>query len=83
MATNVEVAKKKNESSLSIIKRFTRRVQESGVLPRVRSIRYAERVKSSYVKKKKRLTVLAKAAEYQRLFKLGKIADTRKKGAKK
>ena len=66
-----------------MIKRFTRRVQESGVLPRVRSIRYAERVKSDYVKKKKRLIVLRKAAEYNRLFKLGKIADTRKKGAKK
>ncbi len=83
MASNVEVVKKKNESSLSMIKRFTRRVQESGVLPRVRSIRYAERVKSDYVKKKKRLTVLRKAAEYNRLFKLGKIADTRKKGGKK
>lgn len=83
MASNVEVTKKKNESSLSIIKRFTRRVQESGVLPRVRSIRYAERVKSDYVKRKKRLAVLTRAANYQKLFKLGKIADTRKKGAKK
>lgn len=83
MASNVEVAKKKNESSLSIIKRFTRRVQESGVLPRVRSIRYAERVRSDYVKRKKRLAVLKRADNYQKLFKLGKIADTRKKGAKK
>ncbi len=82
MANNVEVTRKKNESPASIIKRFTRRVQESGVLPRVRSIRYAERPMSDYTKKKKRLKTLKRGAEYQRLFKLGKIAETRTRGKK-
>jgi ribosomal protein S21 len=82
MAVNVEVTKKKNESNASIIKRFTRKVQESGVLPRVRSIRYEERQPSDYTKKKKRLKSLIKKAEFEKLYKLGKISGYGK-GAKR
>ncbi len=78
MATNVEVTRKKTESSANTIKRFTRRVQESGVLPRVRSIRYEERQPSDYTKKKARLKSLAKKAEFEKLYKLGKISGMRK-----
>ena len=41
--TNVKVEKNKEEPAVSLLKRFQRKVQESGVLPRVRSIRYNER----------------------------------------
>lgn len=79
MATNVEVTRKKNESGASTIKRFTRKVQESGVLPRLRSIRYSERTLSDYSKKKARLKVLKKTAEYEKAYKLGKISVFGKK----
>jgi len=74
---NVQIEKNQNESDLSTLKRFTRKVQESGVLPRVRSIRYAERTKSPYVKKKNKLKSLARKAEFEKLVKLGKAVERR------
>ena len=41
--TNVSVDKHQNESGSSVLRRFTKRVQESGVLNKVRSIRYSDR----------------------------------------
>jgi ribosomal protein S21 len=79
MATNVEITRKNNESGVSMIKRFTKKVQESGVLPRVRSIRYAERQPSTYTKKKARLKSLNKKAEFEKAYKLGKITSFKRR----
>ena len=65
---NTEVIKAGNENSLNLIRRFTKRVQGSGVLPRVRSIRYATRKPSSYVKKKKTLNNKLIAKKTMRVF---------------
>ena len=73
MATNVEVKKTGTENSLGLLRRFTKRVQESGVLPRVRSNRYADRPLSKFKRKKGALKVLAKRKIYERLKKLGKL----------
>ncbi len=70
---NVDVAKGPNENNISLIKRFTRKVQESGVLPRVRSLRYATRTQSKYVRKKKTLVKLDRRAIREEQIKLGKI----------
>jgi ribosomal protein S21 len=72
---NVEVTKNPNESSLNILRRFTKRVQGSGVLPRVRSIRYSDRVQSHYKVKQKTLKALRRKAEIQQLIKLGKMPE--------
>ena len=77
MTTNVEVSKNSNESNASVLKRFTRRVQEAGILPRVRSIRYAERNKSEYVRKKNALKMLVRKENILELIKLGKMAEKR------
>ncbi len=77
MASNVELKKNKNENNLSIIKRFTRKVQESGVLQRVRANRYLEREKSSNVRKAKKLVSLKKKETFDELVKLGKISGLR------
>jgi ribosomal protein S21 len=79
MAINVKITKKNNENSVSVLKRFTRRVQESGVIIKVKSKRYAERLPSDYTKKKNKLKSLKKRGEFQKLFKLGKIAATTKR----
>ena len=70
---NVEVVKKSTENNISVIKRFTRGVQDSGVLPRVRSLRYASRKKSKYVKKKEALVKLERRAHVTEQIKLGKM----------
>ena len=69
---NVEVTKGNNENSLSVLRRFTKRVQGSGVLPRLRSIRYSERALSENVKKKKTLKSIGKREVLEGLIKLGK-----------
>ncbi len=75
MPINVEVEKHNNESSANVIRRFTKRVQASSIINRMRRIRYFTRTKSENVKKAGRLKKLEKKAEYERLFKLGKIQD--------
>lgn len=72
---NVQIEKTPNESSINLIKRFTKRVQSAGVLRKVRSNRYKARKPSEYTKKKHTLAVLGRQAETKRLIKLGKIIE--------
>ncbi len=73
---NVEVQKNNNENAVTILKRFTKRVQGSGVLPRVRSLRYAQRSESRYVRKKKTLKGIRRRTVHDLMVKPGKISDT-------
>lgn len=75
MATNVQVEKNQNESSANVIRRFTKRMQGSGVIPRIRKIRYYARTKSENVRKEAKLKKLAKATVYEQQLKLGKIQE--------
>lgn len=74
MAVNVEVAKSGTENNLSLIRKFTKRVQGSGVLPRLRGRRYSSRNLSEYVKKKKALKRLRRHAEVAEAIKMGKMS---------
>ncbi len=76
MAVNVQVEKNNNESTANLIRRFTKRVQGSGLIPRMRGNRYYERVKSRNVKKTSKLLKLEKQVKYEKLLKLGKIQET-------
>lgn len=75
MSVNVEINRNSNETSLSILRRFTKRVQGAGILPRVRGLRYHERIKSENVRKNRKLAKLTEWAKTAELVKLGKIAD--------
>ncbi|MFZ2038631.1 MAG: hypothetical protein WAV11_01695 [Minisyncoccia bacterium] len=75
---NVEVIKNNNENNAGVLRRFTKRVQGAGILPRVRGIRYSSRVLSSYKTKMKTLKTLKKKEEILKLIKLGKMVE--KKG---
>lgn len=70
---NVEVQKTGSESSLSVLRRFSKRVQGSGVLNRVRSLRYKTRAESPFKRKLATLKFLERKAERARLEKLGKL----------
>ncbi|MFA6050598.1 MAG: hypothetical protein WC761_05370, partial [Candidatus Paceibacterota bacterium] len=72
MSTNVAVEKTGTENNVGLIRRFTKRVQESGIVKRVRGIRYSDRNRSDYVKKKKTLEQIIRRTERERLIKLGK-----------
>ncbi len=72
---NIEVAKNSQENNMSILRRFTKKVQGSGILNKVRSIRYSQRELSSYKVKVQRLNSLKKKAEIMDLIKMGKIQE--------
>jgi ribosomal protein S21 len=75
MATNVQVDKNNNESSANVIRRFTKRVQGAGIVPKVRSGRYYERVKSRNVQRTAKLKKIEKRDVHEKLVKLGKVQE--------
>ena len=75
MATNAEVSKNDNESAINLIRRFSKRVQGAGVIPRVRSSRYHTRPKSKAVARKSALKRISRREEVAELIKLGKMLE--------
>jgi len=73
---NVEIQRNSNENAASVIRRFTKRVQENGLLNKVRGQRYAVRAESPYVRKKKTLKKLRRREEVNKAIKLGKMTET-------
>jgi hypothetical protein len=80
---NVEITRNANENAMSVIRRFTRKVQSSGVIPRKRSLRYNTRVQSHYKIKMHTLKGLKNKAEMAELIKLGKAPVKPERGARK
>ncbi len=75
---NIEVVKGANENNLSVLRRFTKRVQASGVLPRVRSKRYSQRTPSRNTRRAKTIVHLKKKEVTAELIKLGKLSEVSK-----
>ncbi len=78
VSVNIEVSKNPNENNLSVLRRFTKRVQAAGILPRVRSKRYKEREQSYNVRKNKTVAYLKKKEEIAELVKAGKVTELSK-----
>lgn len=80
MATaRIEVRRGKNESTASLIRRFSRRAQGLGLVREMRKRRYYARLKSKNVDRKRALIGVSRRAAYQELVKLGKIDPTERK----
>ena len=69
----VEVRKRDNESTGSLLRRFSKMIQQSGFLLRVKGRRYYSPLKSDYQKQKEALRRVKWQKEMDRLRKLGKI----------
>lgn len=72
---NIEVSRNGTENSMGVLRRFTKRVQGAGILPRVRSLRYNQRGLSHYKTKMKTLKSIRRKAEVAELIKLGKMQE--------
>ncbi len=72
---NVEITRNGTENSMGTLRRFTKKVQGSGILPRVRSLRYNQRGLSHYKTKMKTLKSIARKTEIQELIKMGKMQE--------
>lgn len=75
----IKIKKIERETSQSLSRRFTRAIQQSGVLLEARSNRFFHRPKSKTARKKAALRKQALRKEYARLKKLGKLENKRKK----
>lgn len=71
--TNVVLQKNPNENPTNLLRRFTRKIQESGIIPKIKGQRYNERDLSKLSLKKLALKRLARRKEVERLKKLGKM----------
>jgi ribosomal protein S21 len=72
-STNVEITKTGHENGMSIIRRFSRKMQETGIIQKVKGSRYNERGLSKLAQKNMALRRLARRKEVERLKKLGKM----------
>lgn len=73
----IQITKNPNENNSSVLRRFSRRVQETGIIRKVKNSRYNERKESRLKVKKSALRRLARRHEIERLKKLGKIVSSR------
>jgi ribosomal protein S21 len=83
MAINAEVQKADNETPVNLIRRFSKRVQGSGIIQRMRNRRYYSRIKSREVRRKQTLKVIKRREEVQELIKLGKMMERTTRGPRR
>ncbi len=67
----IEIKRKQKESPQNLIRRFSQRIQRSGILIRTRKNRFKIRQKSKQMKKRSALRREEVRIEYERLKKLG------------
>ena len=79
----VEVRKKEKETSESLIKRFTRQLQSSGVLPKARKRRFYAKKKTRRILREEALYRDKVKKEADRLKKMGKFDEEAFKEIKK
>ena len=70
-----EVKKQGSESAAALIRRFTKRVQSTQALVKVREERYHQRRMSKLKLKRRALVGMGKKVVYDRMKKLGKIPE--------
>lgn len=71
--TVIEIKKNPNENNASVLRRFSRKVQESNIIQKVKNNRYNERKESKLKIKKSALKKMVKRKEIEKLRKLGKV----------
>ncbi len=75
----VEVKRRENESFESLLRRFNRKIQQSGILVRARRIQFYEPAKSRNLKRVSARRRVALTEEREMLKKLGKLPVVYKK----
>jgi c-di-GMP-related signal transduction protein len=68
----MKIQKQLRETSQSLVYRFTKAVQKSGVLVEARKRRFTKRVKSENMQKRAALVKVEKKKEFDKAKKLGK-----------
>ncbi|OGI62472.1 hypothetical protein A2818_01070 [Candidatus Nomurabacteria bacterium RIFCSPHIGHO2_01_FULL_40_12] len=71
--TVIEIKKNSNENNSSVLRRFTRKIQESGIIRKVKGARYNLRKESKLKMKNSALKRMSRRLEIEKLKKLGKM----------
>lgn len=79
----IQVRKKEKETAESLIRRFSRRVQQSGVLRQVRKLRFHSEEQSRVKRRDEALYKVKIRKEINRLKKLGKFDEDALRDIKK
>lgn len=74
---NVKVDGSESESNSNILRRFSRRVRNAGVVEKAKSLQERTRPPSETQKKQEKLRKLRRNKEVDELIKLGKLPDRR------
>lgn len=70
---SIKIKKQPKENSQSLTRRFSRRIQQSGILRRAKKIKFRTKPKSRQLKKRTALRKEELKKEYEELRKLGKV----------
>ncbi len=68
----LEIKKEGKETSQNLVRRFSKRIKQSGILLRARKIRFRYKEKSRQMKKRSALRREQLRKEYEKLEKMGK-----------
>ncbi|MCD5390043.1 MAG: hypothetical protein LR005_01515 [Candidatus Pacebacteria bacterium] len=79
MATNVDVKKTKKDNNMGLLRKFSRKMKQSGVLRKKRSLRYFDRVVSDFRKKSEKLTKLDLKKNYEKKEKMGTLKPRKRR----
>ncbi|MEK7628273.1 MAG: hypothetical protein AAB421_02550 [Patescibacteria group bacterium] len=77
---NAEVIKAGNENTLSLLRKFSRKVQGTGLVRRVRAGRYNARAESKVTTKKRALKRITRNELNKQLIKEGKMTEKPARG---
>jgi ribosomal protein S21 len=69
----VEIKKNQNENNLSVLRRFSRKIQESNVIRSIKGNRYNKRKDSKLKVKNNALRKITRRTEIEKLKKFGKM----------
>jgi len=79
----LEIKKQDRETSQGLVRRFSRRMKQSGILLSARKIRFFERKKSRQMKKRSALRKEELRKEYEKMEKLGQKPNVKGKFTKR
>ena len=76
MATNIHVEKTGNENTGAILRKFTQRMRSSGIVQKMRKVRYRSRPLSPSTRRKEALRKIERREEFEQLSKEGKLSES-------
>lgn len=79
MATNVDIKRTKSDNNLGLLRKFSRKIKQSGVLRKKRSLRYFDRAESDFRKKKNALTKIILRKDYEKKEKMGLLKPEKRR----